>query len=197
MLIGQDPLCARLAGAGHAILATAKGDVMQKQERLRKGCATRFLRFGGALAAAALIGASAQAMECAGPSDRDGLSVRALQTKLMVAALTCGTRDDYNSFVNQYRPQLTEHGTRLRRYFRRIHGKRHKQALNAYITDLANQASSLSIADRAGFCAASRDAFGRLLAAPSQDANRVLSLVAAESGGARDPQSGCDALSSR
>jgi len=157
----------------------------------------QLVKFGGAVATAALIGASAQAMECARPGDRDGLSVRALQSRLMVAALICDSRSDYNAFVTRFRPQLAEHGKRLTRYFRRAHGKRYKRELNAYVTELANQASLLSNADRTGFCAASRNAFSRLLRAPAGDAPRVLSLVAAQTGGAADPQPGCDALSRR
>ncbi|MEE8443755.1 MAG: hypothetical protein V3S44_00290 [Alphaproteobacteria bacterium] len=149
------------------------------------------LRTGGAMAVAALIGASAQAMACAGAGDRDGMAVRALQTRLMVAALTCDARADYNRFVTRFRPHLTEQATRLRRYFRHAHGERHKQALNLYVTDLANQASTLSINDRAGFCATGRAAFDRLLGAPDRDAYGVLSQVAAETGGAHDPKPGC------
>ena len=170
---------------------------MQDASLSRRGRRHRMLVLGTAMVAAACIGASAQAIECARPNDRDGLAVRVLQTKLMVAALTCDARADYNRFVTRFRPHLTEHGTRLRRYFRHAHGKRYKQALNSYVTDLANQASSLSIADRQGFCAASHDAFGRLLGASRRDAYRVLSRVAADTGGANNPRAGCDALSKR
>jgi len=149
------------------------------------------LKTGGAMAAAALIGASAQAMACAGVDDRDGMAVRALQTRLMVAALTCDARGDYNRFATRFRQQLSVHGTRLRRYFRHAHGDRPEQALNLYVTDLANRASMLSIDDRAGFCATSRAAFGRLQGAPDRDAYRVLSQVAAKTGGAHDPKPGC------
>ncbi|MEE8334023.1 MAG: hypothetical protein V3R85_09255 [Alphaproteobacteria bacterium] len=149
----------------------------------------RFLKTGAAMAASMLIGASAQAMTCAA-GDRDGLAVRALQTRLMVAALTCDARADYNQFVTRFRPHLTEHGTRMRRYFRHAHGVRHKQALNSYVTDLANRASTLSINDRAGFCTISRTAFGRLLGAADRDAYSVLSQVAAETG-ARASWAGC------
>jgi hypothetical protein len=147
------------------------------------------LKTGGAIATAMLIGASAQAMTCAA-GDRDGLAVRALQTRLMVAALTCDARADYNQFVTRFRPQLTEHGSRLRRYFRHAHGNRHKQALNSYVTDLANRASTLSINDRAGFCTISRTAFARLLGSSDRQAYRVLSQVAAETA-ARDPRADC------
>jgi len=169
-----------------------------RDESLFRGERIRgMLKLGGVMATAAVLGTSAQAMECAGPKDRDGFAVRELQTQLMVAALTCDARADYNDFVTRFRPELAEHGTRLRRYFRHAYGKRHKQALNSYVTELANRASNRSIADRAGFCASSRTAFRRLLNAPRRDSSKVLTLVAANSGAARDPQSACDALSKR
>src|SRR3546814_2674691 len=62
--------------------------------------------------------AAADAASCAKaakPSAGDlSLAVRKLQTRLMVAALTCGARDEYNSFVSRYQPELVDRkSTRL------------------------------------------------------------------------------------
>ena len=85
-----------------------------------------------------------QAAPCAGtgaarPSQADiSIEVRRLQTNLMVAALTCNARADYNAFV---------------------FGKAGDSKLNAFITRLANEASTRSNADRDGFCADAASTF--------------------------------------
>src|SRR3546814_13154368 len=79
----------------------------------------------------------------------------------MVAALTCGARDEYNSFVSRYQPELVRHGRTMQRHFQKTYGAASTRHLNRYVTELANEASARSIADRANFCAASDVLFAR------------------------------------
>jgi hypothetical protein len=142
---------------------------------------------------------AAQAAGCVDARERDSMSVRALQTRLMVAALACNARDNYNEFVNRYRPHLAGHGRALRGYFERSFGRGAQRALDVYVTDLANRASQLSNADRGAFCAHSADSLTALLAAAKHDGAHVLAQMA---GGlpvlaGRDPGPGCDALTRR
>lgn len=81
------------------------------------------------------------------------IQVRKLQTKMMVAALSCDMRSEYNTFVTTYRPELTRHGTDLQTHFSRNFGNSHKKQLNSFVTSLANEASAASLADHAGYCA--------------------------------------------
>lgn len=110
--------------------------------------------------------AAADAASCAKaakPSAGDlSLAVRKLQTRLMVAALTCGARNEYNSFVSRYQPELVRHGRAMQRHFRKTYGAASTKHLNRYVTELANEASARSIADRANFCADSDVLFARL-----------------------------------
>jgi hypothetical protein len=80
----------------------------------------------------------------------------------MVAALACGRRDDYNHFVERFRPELQSEGRALKAYFRRVHGDGADQAIDRFVTQLANFASQRSIENRPGFCAAAAAAFDDL-----------------------------------
>jgi len=81
------------------------------------------------------------------------IEVRRLQTKLMVAALSCGARADYNAFVINHRSSLKKYGTAIRQEFKRRYGKSGPRRLNRFVTRLANEASASSNADRDQFCA--------------------------------------------
>ncbi|MGE4220548.1 MAG: hypothetical protein AB7G39_13965 [Alphaproteobacteria bacterium] len=86
-------------------------------------------------------------------SEPMSIQVRRLQTRLMVAALSCDMRNDYNAFVTTYRPELTRHGTDLQAHFARNFGKSNQKQLNSFVTSLANEASAASLADHDGYCA--------------------------------------------
>ena len=79
--------------------------------------------------------------------------VRKLQTTLMVAALSCGHRDNYNKFVTKFKSALQRHGHAIRSDFRKRYGAGGKKKLNKYVTALANEASQRSNADYDAFCA--------------------------------------------
>src|SRR3546814_19982661 len=80
----------------------------------------------------------------------------------MVAALTCGARDEYNSFVSRYQPELVRHGRTMQRHFQKTYGAASTRHLNRYVPELANEDSARSIADRANFFADSDVLFARL-----------------------------------
>lgn len=94
----------------------------------------------------------ALAAACAEPTEATALRVRALQSRLMVSALVCGTRDQYNAFVTRYRPALQRNGAALIAYFDRVYGAEATLRLNRFVTALANDASARSNDDRAAFC---------------------------------------------
>ncbi len=91
-----------------------------------------------------LCAGSAQA-SCALPEESAALNSRVLQTELMVAALSCGNREQYNDFVQRFHHVLKDHGDALRGYFMRTYGDEGEGELNAFITRLANQASNRSL----------------------------------------------------
>jgi hypothetical protein len=122
-------------------------------------------RIGKGALIAALVGTlvvpatSAQAVPCPATGSAQltqgdiSIEVRRLQTNLMVAALSCGARADYNDFILTHRPSLQKYGKAIRAEFRRRYGKSGAKQLNRFITRLANEASAQSNADRDAFCA--------------------------------------------
>lgn len=143
---------------------------------------------------AATCSGSVFAAECVAPRERDSQTVRALQSRLMIAAFSCNARADYNQFVNRYRHHLAFHGYGLRQYFRKKHGGGHLQALNRFVTRLANGASQASISDRGGFCAQSRTILAELMTVPTHEAPLALQAVAIDTDWRREPVKVCEAL---
>tara|TARA_A100001037_G_scaffold304230_1_gene340381 strand:+ start:1128 stop:1715 length:588 start_codon:yes stop_codon:yes gene_type:complete len=79
--------------------------------------------------------------------------VRKVQTTLMVAALSCGNRDNYNKFIVKFKGVLQRHGQVIKRDFiKRYGGVAGKKKLDKYVTALANEASSKSNLDYDAFC---------------------------------------------
>jgi hypothetical protein len=148
-------------------------------------------RFGAGVAIAAAVSGPVQAMTCPAPDERSSLTVRALQAKLMVAALSCSARGDYNQFARLYAPHLANHGVSLRRWFRKLHGIRHKREINRFVTLLANDASMRSIGDRVEFCAKSQEAFSVLLKASRATSRQTLKDVAIATNWRQDIPAGC------
>jgi len=93
--------------------------------------------------------------------------VRALQTELMVAALTCQARAHYNDFAVKFQDVLIKHGRALKSRFHLTHGKsKGEKKLNAYVTALANQTSSRQISEGDKYCARAMTTFAQLSVMP-------------------------------
>ncbi len=111
-----------------------------------------------ALAGAAIAGT------CDSPAQRSAFHVRALQTDLMVAALTCQAKPEYNTFATKFQNVLVKNGKELKRHFVEEHGKGGVSKLNSFVTQLANRASAKSVDARDGFCEDARRTFVSVLA---------------------------------
>jgi hypothetical protein len=122
----------------------------------------------GLAAGVAAFAAGPALAQCASGPEAVALQMRTLQTRLMVAALTCDARADYNAFVGRFRPVLARNGRLLVSYFDRTHGRAGKQELNRFVTQLANAASAVSIEDRGAFCAEAEATFARLADMPAE-----------------------------
>ncbi len=94
----------------------------------------------------------ALAAVCASPRDKLALEARVLQTELVVAALSCNERTRYNSFVTRFKDELKTRGGDLQSFFGRAHGKDATRRLNAFVTELANEASQRTIAYQGDYC---------------------------------------------
>ncbi|MGK7868256.1 hypothetical protein [Falsiroseomonas sp. E2-1-a20] len=102
--------------------------------------------------AAVAIAGPAIAQSCVQSADRTAFEVRALQSQLMVAALTCARDDDYNAFVRKFQGELGGAYRSIQGHFRRTAGGGHQRALDGYITTLANEQSQDGIRQGSRFC---------------------------------------------
>lgn len=102
---------------------------------------------------------------CGYPAEQAALSARALQTDLMVSALVCDRRADYNAFMLRFRDTLAAHGSTMRGYFTRLYGRQGEATMNRFVTKLANEASGASNANRALYCRATGTMFDGLASA--------------------------------
>lgn len=119
------------------------------------------------------VATPAFAETCPTPDERNALDVRALQSRLMVTALACGARDDYNRFAVRFRKTLVKNGEIMIGYFKRNFGAKSQKHLDRYVTALANDASRTSNVNRRKFCRESKD----MLAAIDGDRAKDLDLA--------------------
>lgn len=102
---------------------------------------------------------------CVQPAEKISFDIRALQSQLMVAALSCGQQEDYNSFVRSNQATLGNAYRGVAGHFRRTAGGQHQRQLDQYITNLANGQSQLSIARGSFFCREQAPLFQAAMAA--------------------------------
>jgi hypothetical protein len=99
------------------------------------------------------IGAgSASATSCIRSEERMAFEVRAMQTELMVAALSCNVQQDYNTFVTRFKSVLNKHVNTMNGYFKRVFGPSGEREITRYTTGLANRSALTSVADMNKFC---------------------------------------------
>ncbi|NKE45820.1 hypothetical protein HB662_13600 [Roseomonas frigidaquae] len=115
---------------------------------MRRKFSVRLLLAGAAMA----IGGPAIAQSCVQASERTAFELRALQSQLMVAAITCQRDGDYNAFVRKFQGDLGGAYNTIRTHFRRTAGAQGQRALDGYITTLANEQSQDGIRQGSRFC---------------------------------------------
>jgi hypothetical protein len=116
------------------------------------------------VAALAAPQAAVSAPACATSEEADAIYVRHLQSRLMVAALSCGQQEAYNAFVTRHKADLGEHAPRLIGYYKRAGGT---TALNRFVTALANAAAGLRAANPEAFCSQTWTMFWSLQQRPA------------------------------
>ena len=94
---------------------------------------------------AILLSLPAQAAVCAKQAEFQALNMRALQSELMVAALSCDQDRHYNWFAKQFSSELSGYGTHITAFFNRHGAKNGDKLLNDFVTKMANRASRASL----------------------------------------------------
>lgn len=119
------------------------------------------------LGLAATMGGTAVAQDlCQVSSSATALAVRTLQSDLMVAALSCGVKGQYNAFATKFKQPLIRNGHVLRAVFDDRFGGRGTARLTTYVTEMANQAAQRMALHDGNFCAEASGLFQKVLALP-------------------------------
>jgi len=90
---------------------------------------------------------SASFAYCAQARESEAFEIRALQSSMMVAALSCNQHSQYNQFIRNYKSDIASGGKDIKSYFERAYGSKYEYELNKFITNLANRATKLSMED--------------------------------------------------
>ena len=106
----------------------------------------------GLLAAGLFSAEVAVAQPCATSVDQGAFDTMALKSELMVVALTCEARPQYNQFVEQFRPDLAREERALDAWFSRAYGGRSRTVHDEYVTNLANAESDVGLKRGTLFC---------------------------------------------
>lgn len=103
------------------------------------------------------------AFACAYEEEVDAFNVRALQSSMMVAALSCDQKKQYNKFIRKHQDYIVDSSEELKSYFKRKHGSGYEKELNRFITKLANEATKKSMSDDSdAYCVQTARTFQKL-----------------------------------
>jgi hypothetical protein len=84
---------------------------------------------------------------------RAAFDARALQSQMMIVALSCGREDAYNAFVQRHQRGLHGAYQEMTSHFRRLHGAAAgEDERDRYVTELANARSQAKIRQGPSFC---------------------------------------------
>ena len=109
---------------------------------------------------------------CKVTPDNASIGIRALQTELMVAGLKCSA-EQWNSFTAQFKATIKMDADRMQHLFSKSYGKSGASQMNAFVTQLANDASQRSNGfSEADYCKQEDVVFKKVLALTGQELER-------------------------
>jgi hypothetical protein len=95
---------------------------------------------------------AAVAPACEFSSDRTAFDIEGLKSELMVTALKCDQRDQFNAFMTRFRPTIAAEERDLNAYFKRSYGRAAQKAYDSYITNLGNIQEQDGLKAGTAFC---------------------------------------------
>lgn len=103
---------------------------------------------------------------CLSPDEGSVLQMRVFRADLVVAALSCNAKAQYNRLVARHQEEFVRGGRALRALFSRLHNSEATRELDRFVTRLTNRASQRRLAAR-GYCRAMALVFEQAFALPS------------------------------
>lgn len=101
---------------------------------------------------------------CLMMKEAQAFDYQALQSSMMVGALSCNQQKEYNAVLKQHHHVFSESGNMMRSYFRRVYGDSSKGELNRFMTRLANRMQKQSMEGKVDtYCAQVAETFHTLL----------------------------------
>ncbi len=101
--------------------------------------------------------------KCYNNSLEEAVHMRAIQSRLMVAALSCeGAKVRYNSFAIKFKTHLADNGKILNSYFKCTNGKKSLYHMDKMMTSIANIAANMNSDDHENFCEEAHQIFTAL-----------------------------------
>ena len=109
---------------------------------------------------------------CQPTPDQASIGIRALQTELMVAGLKCSA-EQWNIFTAKFKATIKTDADRMQKLFSKSYGKSGPNQLNAFVTQLANDASQRSNGfSEAEYCKQEDVLYKKVLAFTNQELER-------------------------
>jgi hypothetical protein len=109
---------------------------------------------------------------CKVTPDNASIGIRALQTELMVAGLKCSA-EQWNNFTAQFKATIKMDADRMQHLFSKSYGKSGANQMNAFVTQLANDASQRSNGfSEADYCKQEDVVFKKVLALTGKELER-------------------------
>ncbi len=109
---------------------------------------------------------------CQPTPDQASIGIRALQTELMVAGLKCSA-EQWNAFTAKFKATIKTDADRMQKLFSKSYGKSGSNQMNAFVTQLANDASQRSNGfSEADYCRQEDVLYKKVLAFTNQELER-------------------------
>ena len=109
---------------------------------------------------------------CKVTADQASIGIRALQTELMVAGLKCSA-EKWNAFTSKFKTTIKMDADRMQHLFSKSYGKSGANQMNAFVTQLANDASQRSNGfSEADYCKQEDVIFQKVLALTDKELER-------------------------
>jgi hypothetical protein len=113
---------------------------------------------------------------CQPTPDQASIGMRALQTELMVAGLKCSA-EQWNNFTGKFKATLKTDADRMQHLFSKAYGKGGANQMNAFVTQLANDASQRSNGfSEADYCKQQDVLFQKVLALTAIELERFSAM---------------------
>lgn len=111
----------------------------------------------------------AKGKTCVTTQEMAALDGRVLESDLLVAALSCGQSEPYNTFMQKFRAAMTDRAKTVQSMFQRVYGKNSRREFDAFVTRLGNDSAMRSIQMQLAFCQLTADVFEQGEVTPASD----------------------------